>query len=106
MKYLRYAGTAAIAVLLAAVVLTGTSNLDKGNAANASARLEAAIRNAIAAEYAVTGAYPESLDAILSTYGIKPDGKRFKIFYEPVAENLPPELTILDLEAEREAQKR
>lgn len=102
MKFPRYLAAMAIPAALAVLVAISVSNLDRGSSQEASMRLESALRRAIAAEYAVTGSYPESLDGILSTYGIAPDPERFKVFYVPVAENLPPDLTILDLEAERE----
>lgn len=88
-----------IPVIAILIVLNGTDNLSAKQDSQAAARLESSLRQAIAAEYAVTGAYPESLDSITSVYGIKINTSQYAVFYTPVAENLPPDLTVLDLEA-------
>lgn len=61
-------------------------------------RLESSLRRAVAFEYAVTGAYPEDLESILEYHGIQIDRSRYAVYYTPVAENIPPELDVLDLE--------
>ncbi len=97
MNYLRYAAPFLVPLVLLAILVTGSGKLDSGSGQEAAVRLESSLRRAIAAEYAVTGSYPERLDRIVSDYGIQADPDRFMVVYTPVAENIPPDLTVLDL---------
>lgn len=76
--------------------MAAVTKLEEGNSSESKDQLERTLRRAIAAEYAQSGAYPESLDAIVSKYGIQIDTDRFDVFYMPVAENLAPELDVID----------
>lgn len=96
-KLIRYAIPVLIPAILLGILVLGSGRIDAGHDQEASARLEASLRRAIAAEYAVSGSYPEDLAGIMEHYGIQADPDRFMVVYTPVAENIPPDLTVLDL---------
>ncbi len=59
-------------------------------------RLEDALRQASVACYAQEGFYPPNLDYLCQHYGIQVDAARYTVFYEVVAENLMPSITVLE----------
>lgn len=106
MKKLSWLPWLAVPVLLFAIVLTASGNLGARTDADAAVRLETSLHRAIAVEYAVSGAYPESLAQITENYQIRYDAGRFAVYYVPVAENLPPDLTVLDLTEQEAANEK
>jgi hypothetical protein len=46
--------------------------------------------------YAAEGAYPASLDDLTERYGIQIDGERYTVRYSAFAENLMPDITVLE----------
>ena len=66
--------------------------------AQEAANLKIAVKNDIIHCYALEGAYPESLAYIEEHYGLTYDSSRFLIDYEPVAKNIMPDVTVIDLE--------
>lgn len=94
----------AFSLFAAAAVLCGflyaMDRLESGREDRSAEQLDRSLRRAIAACYASTGAYPASLDEITGTYGVQIDVDKYHVFYMPVAENLPPELDVVEPEAE------
>lgn len=89
----------ALPLLAAAILLfflTALGNLGDGQRDEGKAQLEAALRRAAVACYASEGIYPPSLDYIKEYYGIQIDDSRYLVIYEAFAENLMPDITVLE----------
>ena len=88
-------------LLAAAAVLcfsTALDSLDSGRAAEDLRQLEAALRRGCVACYAAEGSYPPDLDYLKEHYGLQVDGERYIVHYTPIAENLMPDITVLENE--------
>lgn len=89
--------------LLAAVVLTAAllwfftavSGLKTGEGEEGRQQLEDALRQAAVACYAAEGIYPPTLDYLTDHYGVQVED-RYIVFYEIFANNLMPEITVLE----------
>lgn len=84
----------AVAVLVA--FLSSVSELSEGHSREDRERLEDALRRAAVACYCVEGAYPPDLAYLEERYGIQIDRQRYTVSYVPVAENLMPDITVLE----------
>lgn len=86
--------------LLAAAVLlfflTALGNLGDGQRDEGKAQLESALRRAAVACYAAEGIYPPDLEYMTEHYGIQIDHSRWLVVYEAFAENLMPDITVLE----------
>lgn len=58
--------------------------------------LEEAIRQAAVSCYANEGKYPSDLEHLIEHYGIQIDSERYTVYYEVFAENLMPEITVVE----------
>jgi len=89
--------------LLAAVILTAAllwfftavSGLKTGEGEKGRQQLEDALRQAAVACYAAEGIYPPTLDYLTDHYGVQVED-RYIVFYEIFANNLMPEITVLE----------
>lgn len=72
------------------------NNLDSGRSEKSLEQLEEALRRGCVACYAAEGAYPASLDDLRERYGIQIDEKRYTVHYTAFAENLMPDITVLE----------
>ena len=86
---------AAIAAVLL-LFLTGLSNLDRDSSEEGRQQLEDALRRAAVACYASEGIYPPSLSYLTKHYGVQINEERYTVFYEVFADNLMPEITVLE----------
>ena len=84
----------AAAILLCFLIALG--NLGSGQRDEGKAQLEAALRRAAVACYAAEGIYPPSLDYMIEYYGIQIDHSRYTVVYDAFAENLMPDITVLE----------
>ena len=73
--------------------LTG---LDRRQREAGRLQLETAIRRSAAACYAGEGIYPPDLDYLKEHYGLQIDETRYRVFYEIFANNIMPEITVLE----------
>lgn len=90
------------AVLVVAVLLcffTAVGNLTRGSGEEGRAQLETALRRAAVACYAAEGVYPPTLDYLSEHYGVQV-GEDYVVFYEIFADNLMPDITVLEKETE------
>lgn len=89
--------------LLAALILTAAllwfftalSGLRSGEGEEGRQQLEDALRRAAVACYAAEGIYPPTLDYLTEHYGVQV-ADRYTVFYEIFANNLMPEITVLE----------
>lgn len=88
--------------LLAIVALLGFStalgNLDAGRSQEGREQLETAIRRSCVACFAAEGSYPQDVQYLKDHYGLQIDEERYAVFYDVFAENLMPDITVLELE--------
>ena len=91
---------AALFGLGAAAALWGMTaaldSLERGSAEEGRLRLEEALRQAAVTCYAVEGAYPASLADLTERSGIRIDTERYIVHYVAIAENLVPDITVLN----------
>lgn len=85
-----------IAVLILLCFLGGISNLSRGREAEDKQQLEEALRRAAVTCYAVEGIYPPSVEYMVEHYGLQIDSRRFAVSYTAFAENLMPDITVLE----------
>ena len=85
-----------IAVLVLLCFLGGISNLSRGRETEDKQQLEEALRRAAVTCYAVEGIYPPSVEYMVEHYGLQIDSRRFAVSYTAFAENLMPDITVLE----------
>lgn len=81
--------------------LTALGNVKKGSAREGREQLEQALRRCAVTCYAVEGVYPPSVEYMKEHYGIRMDEERYIVQYEVVAENLMPDITVLEKSDEK-----
>lgn len=87
------------AMALAALILAlAVTSLSVDSTAEGRDRLEDAVRRAAVTCYACEGVYPPTLAYLQEHYGVQVDEDRYTVFYEAFAENLMPEITVLENE--------
>lgn len=87
--------------LLLAVVVIGwfslsVSRVERDHRAEGKQQLEDVLRRTAAACYAAEGAYPPDLEYMCRKYGIHYDAEQYTVYYQPVASNLMPDITVLE----------
>lgn len=90
-----------VPVLAVAVLLgfsTALGNLDAGRSEEDRDQRETAIRRSCVACFAAEGSYPQDVQYLKDHYGLQIDEERYAVFYDVFAENLMPDITVLELE--------
>ena len=85
---------AAVAVLLC--FATALDGLDSGRSAEDLKQLEQALRRGCVACYAAEGIYPPNLEYLEEYYGLQIDETRYTVHYSAFAEDLMPDITVLE----------
>lgn len=95
--------TGVISVLLFLVILfsvyTAVQSLSERSLKEQEQSLIRALRQSTVQCYAVEGFYPESLEYLVEHYGIRYDHNTFFVDYQPSAQNIMPEITVIRKEA-------
>ncbi len=86
------AAAAAVLLFFAAAV----NSLDSGRETEGLRQLEDALHRGCVACYAAEGTYPPTLEYLEERYGIQIDETRYTVYYEIFAENLMPNITVLE----------
>ena len=73
--------------------------VEEGSGEEGRQQLETALRRSAVACYAAEGFYPPDLKYLEEHYGIQVDEHRYTVFYEIFAENLMPDITVLEKES-------
>ena len=89
---------AVIAIVLVLWFFTALGNLRANSAEEGRKQLETALRRAAVACYATEGIYPPDIAYLTEHYGIQVDSRRYTVHYEVFAENLMPQITVLQRE--------
>lgn len=85
-----------LVVVVVCFFLTALGNLETGQAREGKEQLEEAIRRSAVACYAAEGIYPPNLAYLTEHYGIQIDEDKYTVMYEVFAENLMPDITVLE----------
>ena len=88
------AAAAAVLVFFA----TALNSLDNGREAENLQQLEEALRQGCVACYASEGVYPPDLDYLEEHYGVQIDRERYIVHYDIFAENLMPDIKVMENE--------
>ena len=86
-------------VVAAAALLwfaTAVDSLDSGRSQEDLRQLEETLRRSCVACYAAEGAYPPDVDYLKEHYGLQIDERRYTVRYMAFAENLMPDITVLE----------
>ena len=86
---------AAAAALL--IFASALNSLESGRQTEDLRQLEQALRRGCVACYAAEGAYPPDLDYLKDHYGLQIDEERYVVRYTAFAENLMPDITVLEI---------
>jgi len=76
--------------------LAAVGNLDSGHREEGRQQLDRALRRAAVACYAAEGIYPPSVEYMEQYYGIQIDESRYLVIYDAFAENLMPDITVIE----------
>jgi len=76
--------------------VTAVSGLKGGNGTEEKKQLEEAIRRSVITCYAAEGSYPPDFAYVKEKYGIVVDESRYLVMYDVFAENLMPDITVLE----------
>lgn len=86
-------------LLAAALILCFTTcvrNLSGGKTQEDKQRLEDTLRRSAVACYAAEGIYPPDIAYLEEHYGVQIDRRRFVVSYSAFADNLMPDITVLE----------
>lgn len=86
---------AAVAVVVTLWFFAAVGQLRSDSAEEGRRQLETALRRGAVACYAAEGIYPPNIAYLTEHYGIQVDESRYAVFYEVFAENLMPQITVL-----------
>lgn len=84
---------------VAAVFAFSLSRLDKGSTELQRSQLEDSIRRACISCYSIEGRYPPTLQYLQENYGLQYNDRHYAVFYEIFAENIMPEITVVNRQA-------
>lgn len=89
-----------LAVVLAVVLLfcSAIHTLEQDQRQKGKDQLEESIRRAAVACYATEGVYPPDMAYLQEHFGIQVDESRYVVFYEVFAENMMPDITVVELD--------
>lgn len=76
--------------------LTGLADISSGHSQEDKQRLEDTLHRAAMACYAIEGFYPPDLNYLEERYGIQINRQKYTVSYIPIAENLMPDITVLE----------
>ena len=86
----------AVCIVVLLCFLSGISNVSGSHADEDKRRLEDAVRRNTVACFAAEGMYPPNLAYLEEYYGVQIDRKRYDVIYQPIAENLMPDITVIE----------
>lgn len=89
-----------VSLLLILAILGGINQARISIAGTAKDRLYEAVKNTVVHAYAIEGQYPISIEYMEEKYGLTYDKNRFFIDYEMIANNILPDIFIVDNEEE------
>lgn len=88
-----------VLTITAAIIFSfvcAVTNLSQGQVREEKQHLETVLRQAAVACYAAEGIYPPQLSYLEEHYGIQINDARYAVEYDVTAENLMPDITVLE----------
>lgn len=76
--------------------ITAVYGVKDGSGAEEKKQLEEAIRRSVITCYAAEGVYPPDFSYVKEKYGIVVDESRYRVVYDVFAENIMPDITVLE----------
>ena len=89
---------ALLAVLCLIFFVSSLASVDRQQGEEGRQQLETALRRAAVACYAAEGVYPPTVEYLQQHYGVQIEEERYIVFYEIFANNLMPDITVLEKE--------
>ena len=89
---------AALAALCLIFFISSLASVDRQQGEEGRQQLETALRRAAVACYAAEGVYPPTVEYLQEHYGVQIEEERYIVFYEIFANNLMPDITVLEKE--------
>ncbi len=89
---------AALAALCLVLFITSLTSVDRQQGEEGRQQLETTLRRAVVACYAAEGVYPPTVEYLQQHYGVQIEEERYIVFYEVFANNLMPDITVLEKE--------
>ncbi len=86
-------------IVIITVFIYGISKVSSRTDSQALETLQNAVSRDIVRCYAIEGVYPENLEYLKDHYGLTYDESRFVVDYQPLGQNILPDVTIIDKEA-------
>lgn len=83
-------------LLVAWILLFGTGNVEERQNAESLKQVEDAVQKAVLSCYSIEGSYPATVEYIEEHYGLQIDHEKYHVFYEIFADNLMPEITVVE----------
>lgn len=78
------------------ILLVSAGNVSERQQAESLKQMEDTIHKAVLNCYAIEGSYPPTIDYVEEHYGLQIDHEKYDVFYEIFAQNLMPEVTVLE----------
>lgn len=85
-----------LAVIALLCFFAAVSNLTQGHDDESMLQLEETLRRTAVACYAAEGIYPPDLAYLQERYGVQIDARRYAVSYVSIADNLMPDITVLE----------
>lgn len=87
-------------VVIFSFFIYGVNSAEKSSAAESKNVLEENLHKAVVSCYALEGAYPASVEYLEENYGLTYDKDKYAIGYVAFADNIMPDMHIIDLSEE------
>lgn len=83
-------------LVIAGFVLGAMPSIAQQSRAEALRMAEDTLRRTVISCYALEGRYPPNIDYLRQAYGLQLDEEKYIVHYEIFAENMMPEITVLE----------
>ena len=84
------------------ILLVSAGNVNDRQQAESLKQMEDTIHKAVLNCYAIEGCYPATIDYVEEHYGLQIDHDKYDVFYEVFAQNIMPEVTVLEKDTSME----
>lgn len=96
LMYIRGLLLPCVIVVILLCFVSALDSLESGREMEDLHQLEEVLRKGCAACYAAEGAYPPDLEYLKEHYGIQVDETKYTVHYDIFAQNLMPDITVLE----------
>ncbi|WP_105204617.1 hypothetical protein [Neobittarella massiliensis] len=94
-------GAAALFLCMVVLVVCGVNSMSRSTAEKRQQAAGQAIRRAAVQCYAIEGRYPRDLSYLQKNYGLLLDSDHFVYHYQPLGDNLMPQISVFYLPQEQ-----